>query len=221
MLALGAGASLLDPPIPPRRPVLHESPPPPRTIRLLIVAIALAIAVIGLILAAPTRGRAAGDATPPAPPTMVPTPIGAPPGPPTPASTAPSATATATAVTSPRAIFSLDAARVSPVNDKGDRKGLTKARSGQTVWLMMYFTIKYVPHPTSRVTAYRLSYGGKTIYHASYSGRISSSDTGRFSRYVPVKLGATLAPGRYHFAAQLKIGSKSEKRWWSFDLVTK
>ena len=209
------------PPIPPRRPVLHESPPPPSATRLLIVATGLAIALIGMMLAAPTRGHAAGNATPPAPPTMIPTPIGAPPGPPTPASTAPSATATPTAVTSSNAIFSLDAARVSPVNDKGDRKGITTAKRGQSVWLMMYFTVTFVPRQTSRVTTYRLSYGGKTIYRASYSGKITSSNTGRFSRYVPVKLGTTLAPGRYHFVAQLKIGSKSQKRWWSFDLVTK
>ena len=197
--------------------------PPSRSARVLIVLLIAVLAVAALAAVSPAKSRAAGDSTVPPPPSMIPTPIGGPPNPPTPVATATSAapgpTPTATHVSAASLVFTLDAARVSPVNDKGDRKGLTKVRRGQTVWLMMYFTVKSVPKATQRVTTYQLSHSGKPVYHASYKGTESAKDIGEYSRYVPVTLGATLAPGRYHFVALLTIGTKTQKRSWSFDLV--
>lgn len=199
-------------------------PPRRRTL-----TIALAILSLGLLFAdlplrtAPPRGFAAA-ATPPAPPTFVPTPIGAPPGPPT-GTPAPSAPATATAITTPTGTttatvagtaFSLDAARVSRVNNPGNLSGLSAVKRGSKVWLMMYFTVSHLAKAVTRVTTYTIQYRGRVIFKVAYRGKMSRSEVGRFSRYTVFSVSRSLPYGSYVYKATLAVGKVSRTKRWTF-----
>jgi len=183
----------------------------------------LAIGAVVLILrASPPPNVAASD--PPPPPTFVPTPIGPPPGPPVPTSTAtPAATAStsatpgATTTATPTALqFSLDAARVAKVHNRGDFRGLLAVRRGSTVWLMMYYTLKSLPKQMTRLTTYTVKYHGKILFQISYKAPIKSADVGRRSRYTVYTIPRTASFGSYVYSAALQIGKRRQTKSWKF-----
>jgi hypothetical protein len=173
----------------------------------------------------------------------MPTPIGAPPGPPTPVlkATATSGPATATPVptgtpgtatptgtavagatttptvaTSAELSFSLDAARVSRVNNPGNFQGLAAVRPGSRVWLMMYYTITNLPKSLQRTTTYDILAGSKRIFSVTYRDSEKRQDRGRFSRYTVYSVPSGLPFGKYRFRATLKLGKSSATRTWGF-----
>lgn len=166
----------------------------------------------------------AAQLTPPAPPTYVPTPITPPPGPPTPSPTAgPAGTATpnATAAPSPTSSaldFSLDAVRLSKQHDPGDRHGLASVRPGTSVWLMMYFTMRSLPAPATRIALYEILSRGKILYRIGYSQRVKAHETGSFVRYVPYIVPRSMPYGPYSFSADLKLNGKSKWKSWKFSV---
>jgi hypothetical protein len=194
------------------------------------------VGVLGPALG-PQSGLAAA-ATPPLAPTYIPTPIGQPPPPPTfvasPTTATGGATATpaatsATAISTPaptatavrnRLSFSLDAARVSRINNPGNFAGLSSVKRGSRVWLMMYFTVHSLPHKETRTTTYALMRGAQTLYKVAYSGTVKTTDIGRFSRYQSFTVPGTLPYGKYTFQATLTIGSVSRSKRWSFSVGT-
>ncbi|MGH2448954.1 MAG: hypothetical protein ACRDFS_10190 [Chloroflexota bacterium] len=186
-------------------------------------------AVLAVCLFAGSLGQTASrtladPSTPPPPPTYVPTPIGGPPAPPTTTASlngTPVATATPTKTsvsTAKGLIFSLDAARVSPVNNPGNLAGLTAVRRGSVVWLMMYFRVVHVPKTLTRLTTYQVTYRGHTVFKVVYRGAVKRGQSGRFSRYAVYHVPKGLPFGRYHYRADLRIGNANRTRRWSFTL---
>ncbi|HLJ68296.1 MAG TPA: hypothetical protein VKX16_13135 [Chloroflexota bacterium] len=185
------------------------------------LALALGVTQSGLHV---SSGHAQ-SATPPAPPTFVPTPIGGPPAPPAPTATstpAPTSTATATATPSSAvsdAVFSLDAARVSKIDNPGDLSGLSAVRPGSHVWLMMYFTVRAITKPVMRSTTYTIKAGSHTIFKVTYRARVKPNQTGRYSRYQVYIIPSTLPFGKYQFRAVLAFGSRHETKIWHFSVA--
>lgn len=202
--------------------------------------LAVVLPILALVLnsgSSSPRGLAA-PSTPPPPPTYIPTPIGPPPPPPTmtptataiPTATAaltasPTAAASATATpgaspTATKAValvaFSLDAARVSPLNNPGNLKGLAAVKPGTKVELMMYYTIKTLQKNVTRVTTYTILAHAKPIYQVAYKTPQKAGDVGRFSRYTVYTVPKGLAYGPYVFKASLQLGSKSRSAAWKF-----
>jgi hypothetical protein len=160
---------------------------------------------------------------PPSPPTATPT--ATPPPPPTstpsPTSAGGSPTPTPTATQSPVAAslnFSLDAARVSKVNDPGDLRGLASIKPGSTVWLMLYYTVGHLPKKMKRVTTYQVLFKGKVVYKVTYASTAKPSELGRFSRYTPYTASASLPFGSYVFRATLAFGKRSQNTHWNFSI---
>lgn len=193
----------------------------------------LALLVLTLLLtglfahSSVARGLAAAP-PPPAPPTFVPTPIGPPPGPPTrtptpgtaPAPTPPpTAPATVTPTTVAGTSFSLDAARVSQVNNPGNLIGLAAVKPGSKVWLMMYYTVRTLQKSVSRVTTYSIKYKGKVVYKVAYNTTMKRTELGRFSRYTAYSVPASLPYGPYVYRARLTIGMKSQSKSWKFSVA--
>jgi hypothetical protein len=185
------------------------------------------VVVAGSRFASP--GRASAQSVPPAPPTFIPTPIGAPPGPPAPTSTptpsvtlTPTAALTATPIATTATVdFSLDAARVARVNNPGNFSGLVAVKPGTRVWLMMYYTVRSLPHNSTRVTSYRINSGGKTIFKIAYKTTIKKSEVGRFSRYQIFDVPSTLPYGSYTFHASLAISDNAQSKGWQFRVAKK
>lgn len=204
------------------RPILHAA------LGLLLVGI-----VAGGLASHSSAGRGlAAQLTPPPPPGTVPTPIGPPPAPPTPTPTpgpaatvtqTPSVSPTATATSTTRAAlsFSLDAARLSKVNDPGDLRGLVAVRPGSRTWLMMYFTLRNVPRKMTRITTYVVQFQGKVIYKVSFKGSIKRGESGRYSRYATYTIPPSAPYGRYVYQASLVIGRKSKTKSWKFSVATR
>ena len=203
--------------------------PLPRNIRRpLVLALggllfgALAFGNMGSSAPSPTFAE---DLTPPAPPSYIPPTIGPPPGPPitsspTPVPTAtPTATATATPAPGGSLSFSLDAVRVSRVNNPGNLSGLVAVRPGSKVWLMMYYTVKSVPKNTQRVTTYSIQFKGRTIFKVAYKGSLKRTDTGRFSRYAVYSVPRTLPFGSYTYQGALTVGKKVKTKSWKFSIA--
>lgn len=180
------------------------------------------------------RGFAA-PSTPPPPPTFIPTPIGPPPPPPTmtptaaPVSTAtstpvttstasasPTPTVTATANPAASLSFSVDAARVSPLNNPGDLQGLADVKPGTKVELMMYYTIKTLPKTVTRVTTYTVLAQNKPVYQVAYKNPEKAHDVGHFSRYTVYTIPKSLPYGPYVFRASLQLGTKARAATWKF-----
>lgn len=216
-----------------RSRVLHTPAGPSRKRRYLTLAL-IASGLAGAMAGGQPRfssGRGyAAPASPPPPPTYLPTPIGGPPlhptdtpvatGTGTPA-TPVGATSTATPGKSPTAVaavgFSLDAARVAPVNNAGDLSGLAAVRAGSTVWLMMYLTIKTESPAASADSTYEIYKGATSILRASYVWKTKARQTGRFSRYMEYRIPAGLPLGQHLvLKTTLRIGKQSQTRTWTF-----
>lgn len=179
----------------------------------------------------PGHGQAA-EATPPLPPTYLPSPIPGPPNPPTaipsPTSTVvtplPSATPVATARITPTAVaairFTLDAARVSHVNNPGDLSGLAAVRPGTKVWLMMYYTVTSISKNLTRTVTYELQTKGKTFYRSIFKTTAKVSDgTGRFSRFDEYQFARTQPYGDYALKVTLTMGSQTQTTVWKFSIA--
>jgi len=205
-----------------------------------VLVLVSACLVLSLFSAGPARGLAAASTPPPAP-TYIPTPIGPPPPPPIATATAapsltptavPSATSggvTVTPQTTPVGptvtpthaaglVFTLDAARVSRVRDPGDLAGLASVRPGSTVWLMMYYTVRNLTRRTTRITTYRITGSGRTIYKVTYKQPAGQKEIGRLSRYTPYHVPRSLPYGHYFFHAALALGTQRHQRIWKFDV---
>ncbi len=204
----------------------------------LLVAPAIAIAVVIGVVATGLLGSgganwASAQGAPPNPPTFIPTPIGSPPPPPTltptptPRATATKAasgspTATAAATSTPtkgpaqEADFTLDAVRLSRVNNPGNLEGLAAVKPGTRVWLMMYYTVRSMPGPMKRTTSYSIMYSGKTLFRVKYSSTAKPAELGRYSRYSVYVLPRTLPFGRYMFKASLSFGPTAATKLWKF-----
>lgn len=115
--------------------------------------------------------------------------------------------------------FSLDAVRVSKVNNPGNLEGLAAVKPGSTVWLMMYYTVGMVPSSVKRITTYTVQYKGKTIFQVTYKGSQKTSDVGRFSRYTEYSVPAGLPYGHYVYRAALTLGRHSVKKSWKFQVA--
>jgi hypothetical protein len=229
-------------------PTLHQKPrflPNARHLLVLLGAVVLPVSALlfGLLPPPGARHSFAAPATPPPPPTYVPTVIPAPPSPPTPtpttapATAVPSATpvasASASAVASPaisptsaptptavvQKVFSLDAVRVSKLNNPGDLAGLTAVRPGSHVWLMIYYTLHSLPHAYSRVATYDILAGSKLLYRVVFRATEKHGTNGRFVKYTIYHLPSTLPFGTYQFRAALAIGHATQTRVWAFKLA--
>lgn len=195
------------------------------------LAVFLPTAMLGAGLLSPAaRYRGFADPlTPPPPPTFIPTPVSGPPGPPTPvpsvtptvsATAAASSTPTATATARPSAVaFSLDAARVAKVGDRGDLQGLAAIKPGSKVWLMMYYTVSAATPGITRTTTYQIQSHGHTIFQVTYRLKESSPEMGRLSRYTVYAVPRTLPYGAYLYRAILKLGKQTRKRTWKFQVA--
>lgn len=208
----------------------------PRRRIVLALSVCLSLPIVGLSLGLSGHGGASSGfalaAAPPPPPTFVPTPIGAPPGPPTaiptatavpPPTASPSTTPvaeTATATVAPTAKpveeFSLDAARVSRINNPGNLQGLATVTPGSHVWLMMYYTVHVLPRTEQRVTTYWITARGHTVYKVTYRTPQKVTEQGRFSRYTIYLVPTTLPFGVYYYHADLSIGGIKHQKTWKF-----
>ncbi|PZS02070.1 MAG: hypothetical protein DLM70_10825 [Chloroflexi bacterium] len=160
------------------------------------------------------------------PPTFIPTPIGPPPGPPTAVPTpglatsptaSPPVTITATPGSGSSIQFSLEAARLSRVNNPGNLQGLREVRPGTRVWLMMYYTVHSLPRSLPRLTRYTIFRRTQVLYRVAYSGKVRLTDQGkRLSRYTTYVIPKTLSRGRYVYRAVLQIGKRHQTKVWPF-----
>lgn len=195
----------------------------PRLLGVGLLVIAALVAALAPRIPA-SRGFA-DPATPPAPPTYVPTPIGPPPAPPTltpvtgATATAVPATPTATATATSLVSFSLDAARVGQVHNRGDMSGLADAVPGSHVWLMIYFTVKSLSFKAVRHSTYEVERNGKILFKATYADGMKAHETGRFSRYIDYQIPRTFPYGRYTFKAVMSIGKQTQSKSWKFALA--
>jgi hypothetical protein len=134
---------------------------------------------------------------------------------------------TATPTTAPTAVpahrlrFSLDAARVAPVHDPGKGRGLDMVRPGEKVWLMMYYTVRDLKASVKRVTAYDIHRGAKAQFKASYTGKQTRKELGRFIRYTVYQVPKDMPPGLYVYQATLKLGGHTQHRMWRFAVLRK
>lgn len=170
----------------------------------------------------PTATAAPPTSTPPATAasatsTVVPTPAASPTATNT-ATPQPTNTPLPTATPTPVVLsFSLDAARVATANNPGNHQGLDVVHGGQKVRLMMYYTIRGIPKPLTRITTYQIRDStGRIIYRVSFKGTEKPGDTGHFIRYTYYVAPTSMPVGRYEFQATLKIGSRSQTRAWYF-----
>lgn len=203
---------------------------PAGTRRVLILAFTVTGLAGGLCVLFPLHAIGEGYAasgSPPPPPTYMPTPIGPPPAHPAFTSAATAViTPSATASTSPTSVptkaaeavrFSLDAARVAPVQDPGDLSGLVAVRPKSNVWLMMYLTIKSMPRKSSSLSTYVIQRASQVIMRAAFGWSAAADVTGRFSRFMPYTIPSQLSYGdRLTLKTTLKIGVRSQTRSWNF-----
>jgi len=185
--------------------------------------IAVLVAVGNGVIGAPSGRILAAALTPGPNPTYLPGAIGTPPPPPTftpgpstplPVTATPVGTATTTVTQ--HLNFTLDAARVSQVGDKGDLAGLAAIKPGTRVWLMMYYTVRSLPRNMTRVTTYTVTFGKQTVYSRSFKTTIRRTEIGRFSRYDSYTVPPALPYGKYAFRATLVIGKTSRAKNWKF-----
>lgn len=171
----------------------------------------------------PATATATSPPTPTLTPTQPPTPTATatPTSTPTPIPTAtPTAIPTATPTTIPRPLaFSLDAARVSKLSDRGNHKGLNFARLGQKVNLSLYYTVTGLPKAATRVTTYEVLHATRTVFKAVYRGTQAAKDLGSFVRYIPYRIPPGLSADLYTFRATIKIGPISRSSTWTFAVV--
>lgn len=197
----------------------------------------------GLILAVAMIGAAMPDraglprsfaAEPPSPPAYIPTPVGQPPEPPTPSpsatvpptatsgipvtSVSPTPTTVPTITPAAEVVFSVDAVRVSKVNNPGNLQGLETVKRGSNVWLMVYFTVDRLPRQVKRVTSYSINRNGRTVFRVIYSSAQRRSDLGRFSRYVSYRIPSTLPYGRYSLHIVLTMRGVTHSKSWRFSV---
>lgn len=102
------------------------------------------------------------------------------------------------------------------VHNPGDFRGLLAVRPGSTVWLMMYYTLKSLPKPMTRLTTYTIRYQGKVLFQISYKAPIKSTDVGRRSRYTVYTIPRTAHFGSYVYTAVLQIGKRHQTKSWKF-----
>lgn len=81
---------------------------------------------------------------------------------------------------------------------------------------MVYYTVRSLTHPTTRVTTYSILRKGGVVYRIVYKAPMSTQELGRFSRYTIYDLPKTMPYGKYTYLASLKIGKKSKTRSWTF-----
>jgi hypothetical protein len=164
---------------------------------------------------------------PTSPPTPTPTetPTPAPTDTPTPTETptlTPTPTATSTPTVTPTPVpkklsFSVNAARVSALSDRGDLKGLDTVTQGQRVNLMVYYTVKSMPKNLPRHTTYEIDEGSRVIFKAEFSSEERVQDVGRLLvRFIPYSVPPAQPPDIYVFRATLTIGTESQARTWTF-----
>lgn len=168
--------------------------------------------------------RPTATPTPTSTPTPTPTPTSTPS--PTPTSTPsptppPTPTATATGPPPPPPVlsFSLDAARVSKLADRGNGRGLNLAQQGQRVNLSIYYTVRSLPRAVSRLTTYEIDRGSRVIFKAAYRGTQGTQQLGAQVRYIAYRIPPHLAPGVYTFRAILQLASVRKTAFWSFAVV--
>jgi hypothetical protein len=114
--------------------------------------------------------------------------------------------------------FSLDAARVSKVNDPGDLRGLVSIKPGSKVWLMLYFTVNSLPRKMQYTTTYEVLFKRTTVFKVAYQSTAKMHELGRFSHYVAFTASRSLTLGAYLFRATLKFGSDLRTRHWKFSV---
>ena len=165
----------------------------------------------GPSLATPTN-------TPVATPTPTNTPIPTPTNTPTKTPT-PTVTPTVTPTPVPPLLFSLDAARVAQVNNRGDKKGLDVVRPGQKAWLMLYYTVRSVPRTLPRVDTYQIQSGARTIFKIAFKDKQTTKDLGSKVKYTVITFALNLPAGVYNFKGTLSIGGISQSRMWRFALL--
>jgi hypothetical protein len=188
----------------------------------------LCLLIIGAVSAAlfthtSSARTLAAPSSPPPPPTYVPTPIGGPPAPPTDTPTA-TVSAGVTATVSPTSatnalVFSLDAARVSKVNNPGDLRGLLSVTRGSKTWLMIYYTIKSLPRKMHRQATYSVLFRGKTVFKAIFKDSLKRSEIGRFSKYTQFNVPRSLPYGKYVYLSTLTIGNHHQNKSWRFSIA--
>ncbi len=147
--------------------------------------------------------------TPTPTPTLTPTPQ-APPAVPTPSPT----------IVIPKKLsFSLDAARVDREKHVGDREGMDQVSRGQPVNLLLYYTVRSIPHSVTRVTTYEVDRGSQVVFKAEYRGKQGSKDLGSFVRYIPYLVPSGIRPDVYTFRATLRLDGHQQTRSWTFAVV--
>jgi hypothetical protein len=118
-------------------------------------------------------------------------------------------------------VYKIDGARVAKPKNPGNRHGIDTVRRGQTVWLMLYYTVSSVPSTLSRTTSYQIAGNGRTVFAASYPTQQRPQDVGKFTRYIPYTVPRDLATGIYTLRTQLKIGKGPMlSASWSFAVVS-
>ena len=115
--------------------------------------------------------------------------------------------------------FTLDAARVSKITDKGNHKGLNLAQQGQSVNLTIYFTVISLPRAVTRLTTYEIDRGSHVVFKAEYRGTQTPQQLGPQVRYISYRLPPSLAADVYTFRARLQLGSIGKTAFWNFAVV--
>ena len=121
-----------------------------------------------------------------------------------------------TATTTATLKFTVDAVRVSKVNNPGNLQGLASVKRGTKVWLMLYYTIDSMPRTLTRVTSYMVLNHGKPLFSVTYRDKEKASDVGRFSRYTVYTIPKTLPYGQYTYHATLTLGGQLRSKSWRF-----
>jgi hypothetical protein len=158
------------------------------------------------------RPTPTATATPTASQTSTPVPTATPTPRPTP-------TPTATLTPPPPLSFTLDAARVSRVSDKGNHRGLNYAQQGQSVNLTIYYTVSSLPHAVTRLTTYEIDRGSRIVFKAEYRGIQGARELGAQVRYIPYKIPKILPPDLYTFRATLQLASVGKTALWNFAVI--
>jgi hypothetical protein len=115
----------------------------------------------------------------------------------------------------------VDAARVKAAKPPNScaSAALDVVKPGQTVCLLMYFTIRSVPRTVKSTRTYTITLARRTVFKVSFGGSVAPGGTGRFVRftyYVPPR---SLPFGVYSFHATLRLDGKSQTRTWKFAIV--
>lgn len=140
---------------------------------------------------------------------------------PTPTAT-PTASATPTITPSPTPValkYAINAARVAHVDNPGNLQGLHAIHRGDTVWLMLYFSVHSIPKKTSGVSTYQIIQGKATKYSASFAFPVEPPPRS-YSRVDPYAVPRDLPFGIYTFRASVKIAKgKTLTASWQFAVV--